>query len=53
MAIGSGLDEHNAAELLRFAGGAICGTAFKHAGRTENPVDPDRVARIRAAVDAG
>jgi hypothetical protein len=48
--VGSGLDADNAAELLRFATGAICGTALKHRGRTENAVDADRVARVRAAL---
>ncbi len=49
--IGSGLTESNAPELLRLADGAIVGTALKRGGRIEEPVDEDRVARLRAVFD--
>jgi uncharacterized protein len=49
--IGSGLDEGNAKDLLRCADGAIVGTAFKRNGKIHEPVDPERVARLRAALD--
>jgi membrane complex biogenesis BtpA family protein len=45
--IGSGLDESNARELLRFADGAIVGTSVKHEGRISELVDPARVRRLR------
>jgi len=50
--IGSGLDLANARELLEHATGAIVGTALKRDGRVENPVDPERVRRLRRAIDA-
>ena len=50
--VGSGLDEHNARALLARADGAIVGTALKHDGRVEAPVDAARVARLRACFDA-
>jgi len=46
--IGSGLNEANARELLRFATGAIVGTFFKHQGRVSEPVDGERVRRLRS-----
>jgi membrane complex biogenesis BtpA family protein len=45
--IGSGLDESNARELLRFADGAIVDTSVKHEGRISELVDPARVRRLR------
>jgi membrane complex biogenesis BtpA family protein len=50
--VGSGLTAENAAELLRFADGAIVGTALERDGRTGEPVEAARVARIRKALDA-
>lgn len=50
--IGSGLDEKNARELLRFANGAIVGTFFKKDGKIAEPVDQERVARLRGLLDA-
>ncbi|MCZ6598294.1 MAG: BtpA/SgcQ family protein [Planctomycetota bacterium] len=50
--IGSGLDDSNAAELLASADGAIVGTWLKRGGRLEEPVDPERVRRLRATFDA-
>ena len=47
--VGSGLDESNAAELLAVADGAIVGTSVKRDGLVSEPVDPARVARLRAA----
>lgn len=49
--IGSGLDEVNARALLRFANGAIVGTFFKHMGKLSEPVDVERVKRLRALFD--
>ncbi len=49
--VGSGLDERNATALMEFASGAICGTSIKRDGRLELPVDPVRVARLRALLD--
>jgi hypothetical protein len=46
--VGSGLDEANARELMPHATGAICGTSLKRGGRVENPVDVERVERLRA-----
>ncbi len=45
--VGSGLDPHNAAQLLAFADGAIVGTSLKRGGRVEAPVDERRVAALR------
>jgi len=50
--VGSGLDEHNAAELMEHAAGAIVGTSLKVDGRVANPVDAARVRRLRAILDA-
>jgi hypothetical protein len=50
--VGSGLCAENAQELLALAQGAIVGTALKHGGRIEEPVDERRMARLRAACDA-
>ena len=49
--VGSGLDEHNAAELLARADGAIVGSALERSGRAGEPVAEARVARRRARVD--
>ena len=50
--VGSGLTPDNARELLPLADGAIVGTALERDGRTGEPVDPARVARMRKAFDA-
>lgn len=50
--IGSGLTAENAPELLRFAHGAIVGTALETDGRTGEPVDPARVAKMRKVIHA-
>jgi membrane complex biogenesis BtpA family protein len=50
--IGSGVDESNARTLLEHADGAIVGTSLKRGGRVAEPVDPERVARLRSAFDA-
>ncbi len=50
--IGSGLTADNAAALLPRVDGAIVGTALKEGGQVLAPVDPARVARLRAAFDA-
>lgn len=50
--VGSGLTEASAAELFAYADGAIVGTSLKFDGRSENPVDPERVARLMARVRA-
>ncbi len=49
--IGSGLNEVNARDLMRFANGAIVGSFFKQLGKIGEPVDPQRVARLRAVFD--
>ncbi|HXG41195.1 MAG TPA: BtpA/SgcQ family protein [Dehalococcoidia bacterium] len=48
--VGSGLDPGNAGTLLPLADGAIVGTAFKEGGRTEAPVQRQRVRRLLQAV---
>ncbi len=40
--VGSGVSAANVQEVLSIADGAIVGTAIKLAGRTDNPVDPQR-----------
>ena len=49
--IGSGLDAANAAALWPRCDGAIVGTAVKQDGRVTAPVDADRVAALRRALD--
>ncbi len=49
--LGSGLDVDNAAALWPRCSGAIVGTAVKRDGAVHNPVDPARVAALRAAID--
>lgn len=48
--VGSGVTDQNAAELCSAAAGAICGTWLKREGRIGEPVDPERVRRLRAAL---
>ncbi len=54
--IGSGLTTTNAPDLIgrgaALTDGAIVGTTLKRGGDVRAPVDPDRVARLRAAFDA-
>jgi membrane complex biogenesis BtpA family protein len=51
--VGSGLTESNARELLGdgLADGAIVGTSLKRGGRIGEPVERDRVARLRRILD--
>ena len=49
--IGSGLTPHNAGRLLTRARAAIVGTWLKHDGIVRNPVDPERVRALVAAVN--
>lgn len=44
--VGSGVTLDSAADLLREADGLIVGTAIKHDGITEAPVDPERAAAL-------
>jgi membrane complex biogenesis BtpA family protein len=44
--VGSGADERTIAQHLPYADGFIIGTAFKRDGKSDNPVDADRVAQI-------
>ena len=48
--VGSGVDESNAAKLLRQADGAIIGTSLKQDGLITNPIDPERVQRMAQIV---
>jgi membrane complex biogenesis BtpA family protein len=50
--VGSGLDVENAGMLLAHADGAIVGTWLKKDGRVSEPVDRERVKRLRGAMDA-
>lgn len=50
--LGSGVNEANAGELLAQADGAIVGTALKREWRVTEPVDVERVKRLRAILDA-
>jgi len=49
---GSGVTPEDVDDLLALADGVIVGTALKEGGETAAPVDPDRVERLVAAVDA-
>jgi hypothetical protein len=48
--VGAGVRAEDIA-LLHGADGAIVGTSLKRDGRIEGPVDPERVRRLRAAMD--
>jgi membrane complex biogenesis BtpA family protein len=48
--IGSGIDEQTLPLHLAHANGFIIGTAFKQNANANNPVDPDRVARIMRTI---
>jgi uncharacterized protein len=50
--VNTGFKAGNAAQLLRHADGAIVGSSLKVDGITWNPVDPDRVKQLMAAVAA-
>ena len=52
LVVGSGLDETNARALARLTDGAIVGTALKTDGDVSQPVDRERVRRLRALLDA-
>jgi hypothetical protein len=47
---GSGVDAGNVRAILRIADGAVIGTAFKSGGITTNPVEPEAVRNLIAAV---
>lgn len=51
--IGSGLTLDNASDLLPFVDGAIVGTALKVDGQLDNPVDVERVKRLKARFVSG
>ena len=51
--LGSGLSLASAPALWPACDGAIVGTACKHDGRVDQPVDPARVRAVRAACPAG
>ncbi|MEE9247499.1 MAG: BtpA/SgcQ family protein [Dehalococcoidia bacterium] len=48
--VGSGITEANVNEYLAHADGVIVGTSIKVGGIVDNPVDPDRVARLMKRV---
>lgn len=48
--VGSGFDAATAPALLAHADGAIVGTSLKLEGEVANPVDPERVRTLRAAM---
>ncbi len=49
--VGSGVDEVSAGALARIADGLIVGSFLKEQGDWRRPVDPERVAAIRRAID--
>ncbi len=49
--VGSGASTDSAPRLLEFADGLIVGTSVKADGILDQPVDPARVAALRAAMD--
>jgi membrane complex biogenesis BtpA family protein len=51
--VGSGIDEQTLPLHLAHADGFIIGSAFKQNANANNPVDPDRVARIMNRLLAG
>jgi len=48
--LGSGVTPESVPELLAVADGAIVGSYFKQGGNVHNPVDPERVQELMAAV---
>ncbi len=48
--VGSGVTVADAAALWSVADGLIVGTSVKVDGRTTNPIDPDRLARLMQAI---
>jgi uncharacterized protein len=48
--VGSGIDEHNAGELLRVAHGAIVGSSLQHNGTAGGRVEVERVLRLMRVV---
>ena len=50
--VGSGVEPDQVATLAPLCDGLIVGTWIKKDADWRNPVDPDRVARLRAALDA-
>ena len=51
--VGSGVDATSLPDLLRTASGVIVGSALKVDGRWDRELDPERIARIIEARDAG
>lgn len=49
--VGSGIDAHNANELLAHVDGAIVGTSLKKGGDVRADVDPERVRAFRHAIE--
>ncbi|MGY4706263.1 BtpA/SgcQ family protein [Candidatus Bipolaricaulota sp. J31] len=49
--LGSGTNEHNIEEFLRYADGVIVGSSLKRDGDPTNPVDLERVKRYMEAVN--
>jgi membrane complex biogenesis BtpA family protein len=50
--VGSGFNAATAADLLRYADGAIVGTSLKRDGDVANPVDVSQVRALRQAMNA-
>jgi len=48
--LGSGVNEGNVKDYLRFADGVIVGSSLKHGGKLANPVDAKRVAALVKAM---
>lgn len=46
--VGSGVNADNIAEVLKVADGVIVGTSLKVEGKVENPVEVERVRRLRS-----
>ena len=51
--VGSGVTAANAAQFLPYVDGVIVGTSLKEDGIIANPIDPDRVREMAAAVGGG
>ena len=49
--LGSGVTVENTNQYLPFADGFIVGSSVKKGGQLDKPVDPKRVAQLRAAMD--
>lgn len=53
VAVGSGVSPSDAGALGRVAQALVVGSWIKHDGDWRRPVDPERVRRVRRALDAG